>query len=1498
MPLDPDVVSDSDDEVNDEWHTRGEITAIIIDSLRARASEMEPCSASASVGASVGVGVSERAHQSARVDALDDARAHANGLNACATVSTRSFGEESDEETQRDETRELEEFEISDGDVSLHSESSHDRTRGIKSFKVSDVVGEEYGKGKRGLVRRTIDGKTVGEVLSDGRRTLESDSDESASASDDDDAMPTTEDSPIIVDDETPTKGERAKKRKGYGCGRREERAESRSATLGERTKTFGEINKTFKRVAQGQITVFAKACAPWKFNHRVFVGNPPSSSAWDSAAPSALEDSRVMDQGAKREGSRVLAMVMADFIERNSSGRVAAKPASQELSRDAVSEWRHAMALLERGGGFWKAVKARLVDIVDDERILAREIAKKSDQEMEDGDYARPLEFAWELVFIAAKLWFTEGYQTEHAANTDWASAAWDVVIWLVSESRVAQYPIEPSMDKLTHRIYATSAPTRFNADEYTRAVCDRVAELVVWWPRCAVDGHPVRELWKRMHGADFSVEKIRDVRAPARNPSPCCRPCMPISWCPFDRAFDAAKATFVGGGACEVLNRALGIHLSKCEPKALRRELGKWLGDSRLSKVRDSSEVNIGTDGFVALGGHQMSLPTAIVNVQHRASVHVELFRVCLASTLDDQAALCLKQIIASIPSQMTSSENPAARCVLLRALTTCLGIWLANGHSSGYWGRKPGDEALRVMSTAVDISKVTGCTSISMIGSAHALNDGAIVAEASAAWVAAFNVLVAAEPERKQEALDVLQAFEERAFSSDWRERLFIARTLAALCSTGSFAEKYGLDDLRPALTSWLVLAVDAVSGGTAPLAAALCGRNELLIVSQEATSVSTVGWCQSKAGAAVAAALRGRIKHTPPSGGEEHVGVISGCPGSLITPKESAFRVAVARLAAKEFARTIDADNSAKMKLDLGILARITRDLPAHSTRLFQQLRAASKDQEGSAAIQAAHANAVSGIVKEMILQCAPMLVRADIEMNGVNGALALPFLMPFPPAFASSWGTSKAGERSRLGDIIAPVFENDAGELFRAQLRAVESLRYTHDKERENALSRRELSSVTFGVLEAITGAPMWLARENALINAISRAICLQPTESIVLKQFLPHFVLSSLKAPQKCGARRISTAIKMLSTILSLEDASSSVTSVTVLNAMALPLITVVHEALKGDSYDHHASMAVAAVLTDVLVPLLKAAHDDRGVGTTSSSISDSSHHSSAISSEAPTPPAPASVVSRPYFPFPGARSTVASAPPRPPQSRPISVTRTTPTVATATAMMMPISSKPEALRALNTSAVWRIVCAHISASVAFLTRVALAAPVNAEITTMSAFQVMGRRPPSVGHSPRSAEITRLREILLDAKQTANKALSVERKEAERLLGDALEPLPESFQTLDTFSWGMASEYGTRALAPNAFVVEEDASERGRRIVYAAVSFLTHVAKLQGNGFAEVSKRAVEIQAAVTILLEPGCAASKTLDITRKALLQTLGLRVIDLPSRVSARRV
>ena len=1397
------------------------------------------------------------------------------------------------ENRERRESERLEDgFEVSDGELSSHSEGSQDRTRGVKSFKVSDVANEQFGRGKRGLVRHTVRGRSVTDVL---RKAPTA----SASASD---ASDEEEESPIIVREKSPE--------------RRDVVVERAVSPQHRRKRTFGEMNKSFTRVVdrQPQITaVFTKAAAPWKFNHRVFERDDEANELRDVSnhvGPS-MNDDDAMDEidvercaaleDATRRGEGILQRAMTDFVDKNSVGRVGvgATRTARMFSDSDASNWRHAMALLERGRGFWNAVRESLPTFYDAERNQLK--VSPENAHIDDATHARCLEVAWELLFTSAKLWYSEGYQNEHAVRTKWSIDAWAVVGWLLDESRLARYP---SCRQNAARATRPS-PSQFNANEYTRVVCERVCELVACWPRCVADQHPTRVLWKRLHGADLhEADESKDNHLGVIDDrSSCCQACMPLIWRPYDENFAAARAGFVHGATCELLYRALGLHLHKCaaEHKVLRRELGKWFNDARLGKVIDDPDRGVGSPCFRALGGHALALSNAAMKLQHRASVHAELFRACASSGLHDQAVICLKQILNAIFSQKPASEDPAPRSILLRAATTCWGMSLAEGDAS----RHPGDEPLRWMKALFDVAKTTGSAEPPAPGSAEALNHGAVIAEMSATWASAFTVLASSAPERVQEAFDVIGDLHACASSSDWRVRVFTSRTLATLCSPGSFADRFGIKDVRPLVSSWLAFALDSVVGGAAPLGAALCAREELLRMNQEATAVSTVGWSQSKGGAAMAAVLRGRTPHKPTTGTEAHICTTGDFPGALVSARESGFRVAVAKLVVKELSSaSFHSDAAAR-----SAIVRLVRDLPAHTNRLHRQIRSAEKDGK-TGSVQAPYVNVASGVVRELLT-----LGSADLI-----DAAKLSFLVPFPPATAAFWGVTGAGERSRLGDMISKILERDARDIFTSILiRASSSATSATFGQTERL---KEFVFTTCGVLESITGSVETCERENHVLKSLATALRLPSAGGAgdaFLKRYLPHFMLSSLSAPQKCAARRLLTSIKLISELVSQglgEEEDGIAPPSVVLNATALSLVVVADEITSVDvSGDHHSAAAICSVITDVLCPLFGGKSQATTASATPTAVSSASLDKSGGARSRPTPqmpaparsrplvfPKPAPARARPAFPFPGAASMSSASVPPPSRAE----APRAPTNVVAAAAVVPAAANPnKPSRALGSSAVGRIVRAYVSSSISLLINVALAAPVNLEKGVTSFQVVVGR---DAERAPRAREIERLRNLLLEAKASTRRRISKERKDAEISLGDALTPLPEfirnngdddddedndsgAYEKLGDVRWNEASRV---SLAPNAYAVEEDVAERGRRIIASSARFLTQVAKSGGdNGFAtEVCRRAPEIQAAVALLLEPGCAASKSLAAPLKTLVQSLGAPIITIPPK------
>ena len=1542
-------VEDSDDDGSMETPgTRGAMTVMILDAHRARAVVDE----AGRVREETNGGLEERRARSAAATTSADARSRER---------TREDGRRNDEEEEDEtmmegqkrsresveaeevvdglrkrvaarraaETRERDDddddgFEISDGDVSEHSESSQDRTRGVKSFKVSDVANERFGKGKRGLVRRTVAGRTVEDVLRE--RPMFSDEDEARVDEDDDGRSESSPGRVEMRESQSESDVRDASSPRRVVAAPLVELSPSEviaRASPGRRTHTFGEINKTFLGEAsrdQPRITsVFSKAPAPWNFDHRAFgdaTSSHPSTSMNDVVVDDDDDVTRACAvEDVDHEGSRALETLVREFIASRSVGRVGARVGESGVADADVGAWRRAMASLERGRGFWAALGRILRQVVDEEFDACRRSMRTSPQTpLENGAHARALETAWELVFVAAKLWHTERHRRDGDGEDGWGVQAWALVGWVLDECRFTSLPAA-----------RRAAPATFDGAAYAAAVCERIAELVARWPRCLADKHPVRVLWTRLHGAVDEADAEKTTRAP----SPCCSACMPLAWRPYEATFEAANARFVSGAPCESLYRALGDHLAKCsvELKVFRRELGKWSNDARLSKVADApaaASLGVNACAFRALGGHAFPMSAAVVRLQHRASVYVELFRACVRFGLEDQAVLFLKRALAALAAQPPASDDPAARCALLRATTTCLGIWLARGATTGTWGRvQPRDEALRIMRALADSAKTTGSAEASEPGTARALDEGAVVAEASAAWSTAYAVCVAADPESAREALETMGSLEARASASDWRDRVFAARSLATLYAPDSFASRYGLADVKTGACLWLSFAVDPVAGGAGPLAVALCARGDASIMNQEASSAAAVGWAQSNGGGAVASALVGKTNR----GRDSHVAACGDRPGAHAQTKECDFRVAVAALAAKELSEAFRKGDDV-----LGAtLRRLCLELPSHCVRAHKQ-RLRSVDGRHADAVTDEYARVASAVVGEIVARCSTALCLADCaasarlaDVRSMSHAIAR--LVPFPPSAIPVWGSHGAEDSrsrlGRLGDAVAARLESRARLVFREQLIAIDAAMNTTSKtSNANASTalRRQLAVVTCGALEAVTGSPTLKTRERALVRALAGAMRgrdqkpMNGAAEIALKEFLPHFILSALKTPQKCAARRMITSARFVSALMRVdggdeddEEGERVVAPSLVLSVTALPLVVVAHETMSRTmSSDHHAVAGVEAVLTDVLIPLLAGRFSVESKPPPPPPTTVSATSSTAKRARAPTPafPKPQPLTSnRAHFPFPGdagrrsAERSHGDATVHAPASRPAS-----PALPIVEATGKEKSQANIFRVALKSNAVWRIIRAYVSVSVMSLARAALATPAARETTDRSsAFQAISKKHE---RSLREAEIERMREVLKAAIKSSEKALSTERREAERALSDALAPFSAAAVAHDDDAsydlgprWGDAES--AKTLTPSAFFVEENASERERTLLIAATRFLTQCAKSSdAQGFAEVSARTSQIQAAVTFLLEPGSHhnatnASKHSHFTSalRALSQTLGDRA-ELPKR------
>ena len=1481
-------VSESESEDALDPHARGALTRAMLDAHRARAVD--------------------RADES---DALD-------GSDAATTDATDA----------------ADSFEVSDGACSSHSEGSHDRTRGVKSFSRAEVATEAFGRGKRrrgcacgrlacacAVARAVAAADVLGEVSSASERE----------GSD---------------DDERDRDGGFARARARVGGVDGDEAAADAStsasprradvivldaavemphrASPGRRTRPFGEINaNTMGSGASSRqptiMSMFSKAAAPWKFDHRIFGPRRGHDITDDSVTMNCdvhverdIEE-RADVEDVKREGVRVLEDTMRDFISRRSVGRVGVSlqttgttQAADKMTVDEIGNWRFSMAIFERADGFWTGFHECLRTFVEEERAAVRsKLNLAHGAALDDASLAVSLEAVWELVFTAAKVWLSEGYQTEHFGGRNWATQAWAVIGWLVDESPLMSSPVA------THRIDPSTMA--FNAEEYNRAIIDRVEELILGWPRCVADRHPVRAIWQRVHGANVNSDATQEWRLTTRNPVACCRACAPIALRPFDETFEAVNMPFLRGAACEPLYRALGFHLAKCsfERKVLHRELGRWLNDARLAKVTDEvGDGTYSTDGFTATGGHSVPLSAASMRLQHRSSVHVELFRVCAKSSLDDQAILCIKQIMNSLASQRQASDEPAPRCILLRAAAACFGIWLEQRVKGGERvEQKFADDVIRMMKSLADCAKATASSEPSVPGTKQALNEGAVIAEASAAWATAYAVVTNMDARRRNEALETLGVLDKMSLSQDWRERVFVSRALTMICSPGSFLDKCApLTDFRLVLCVWLAVAVDVVSGGAAPLAVALCARAEFLIMNQEASPVTTVGWSQSSGGAAVAAVLRGKARRA-----EAHVDVAGEHPGALISTQEADFRIAVSKLATRELGSLAWSDESRQPSASFVPLLRcVALALPAHCAQLHK-LSASVKSGQDHESSESPHIRVVSGVIRELISNCTGLILVADSRQvarseNVAGMSLTSSQLTPFPPVMASAWG---ANDCPRFGEVVAIKIEKHAVSIFRAQLSAVNDALRSALRDGDGclmALAHRQLAVFTCGVLESMTGAPNLADRETEMIKSLAYALRGEDGKPFgvagetVVRNYLPHFVLSALKAPQKSATRRVIASTLLISRMIepgSKSEPNCIVSPSYVFGSMALPLVTIVHELMEGAT-DHHAKAGVEAVLTDLLIPLLGGGFKrDVAVRTldepkhpTNTSRIVSHTASSKQSTYFPKPSFP-----KPSFPKPQplvSTTRQASNVPQNPTTlmRPIApVVREVEVTSNGAGTAESVDSMDStdlARVALSSSAVWRVVRSYVAASMTILTRAALATTVSQEVTSQMSFKVVVKPPEK---TPRMTEIERVRETLVKSKKVGEKTLARELNEAERSLSDGLAPLPEATMTIDRFHevrWGDGP-----AIAPNAFVVEENASERARSLLVAAIRLLTQCAKCSDpRGRAEVSQYSLVIEDATMFLLDPETRLAPVVASALRALTDVLGIRRAPLPSK------
>ena len=174
---------------------------------------------------------------------------------------------------------------------------------------------------------------------------------------------------------------------------------------------------------------------------------------------------------------------------------------------------------------------------------------------------------------------------------------------------------------------------------------------------------------------------------------------------------------------------------------------------------------------------------------------------------------SAACSRRSAAQPPA----SDDPAPRCALLRATTTCLGIWLAQGATTATWGRAhPRDEALRIIMRRPTPPRWRDPYETSEPGTVRALDDGAVVAESLRRVVHRVRRV-----RRRRSRERVRRVGDDGIGGARVRRRGLrgatrAARSLATLYAPDSFASRYGLADVKIGVCLWLSFAVDPVAG----------------------------------------------------------------------------------------------------------------------------------------------------------------------------------------------------------------------------------------------------------------------------------------------------------------------------------------------------------------------------------------------------------------------------------------------------------------------------------------------------------------------------------------------------------------------------------------------------------------------------------------------------------------------------------------------------------
>ena len=602
---------------------------------------------------------------------------------------SRSAGEsekeEEDEKNTKDHLRNNghETFEVDDdlrGDVSEHSDASHDRTAGVRGFNFGKLAGDAYGKGRR---RRVDAGRNVADVLSRRQRSLDDwegfsdDSSTSSSDSDDEVARPTNvpttrpyreyRASPFPATNETRAETRQPQIRREYVdlVG-----TEPVTRTTSTRTESVAVLDATTRSSLPDTAPPAAtRTRAPWSFP--LDVAPFDLTTLRNARLAASLER---LNAHTSTDPETSVRVAVALFVAGSS---VSTRREQKEMSAIDLSKWLIAITKCENSvrdvsGTFWRTLGVVLVDLRVEETFESCESVEENRAERR----AESVETSWEVLFAAARVWRawvqrdemeltlnsvptrlnartdiqSEHTSAEKTSNDEWANSAWAVVLCALAVSPVSRG------DK-----------------SYAAQIARRVEALVRAWPRCTSASGPAWELWRQCSGlgkapsgtalgvganeADKTVRgeypaaaafAARAAAAAAEGPGrvflvetnahaitneqarpSCCAMPPPFA---FSNGTDTTECVGLVSphptvcSACPTALQALMTHIGKStDPRDLRRDLGRVL--SAASFPKDEFEFGKTTTHIIAFGGSSFQCTSRGEKTRHRAATHAQL-------------------------------------------------------------------------------------------------------------------------------------------------------------------------------------------------------------------------------------------------------------------------------------------------------------------------------------------------------------------------------------------------------------------------------------------------------------------------------------------------------------------------------------------------------------------------------------------------------------------------------------------------------------------------------------------------------------------------------------------------------------------------------------------------------------------------------------------------------------------------------------------------------